>query len=175
MDEKMQQQIVQLVQAAMQGDQQANQQIQQIAQAAQQGNQQAAAIFQVIQQVAQQMQGVKAAKGAKLNYLRNLKNICPEGEELTYMKAGGKVCPVCKKKKVVSAQGGTATEQFKKEYDKKKKVQPAKKPTKMPTTYDKAKHDKLIKDFQKNGRKLPQERMDSLQWYNRNDPNAVGV
>lgn len=96
-EQQLQQQIVQLVQAAMQGDQNATQQIQQIMQAAQQGDQQAAQIAQMIQQVAQamqqqsQQQQVRAAKfGAKLNYLRQLKGKCPSG----YFKDGGK-CKKC--------------------------------------------------------------------------------
>ena len=40
-----------------------------------------------------------AKQGTKLEYIQRLKGICPEGYETTYMKAGGKVCPVCKKKK----------------------------------------------------------------------------
>ena len=93
----------------MSGDQQANQQINQIAQAAQQGDQQAAALFQVIQNVAKKMKGVKAQKGAKLNYIKSLKAQCTEDEELVYLKAGGKVCPVCQKKqKVQSAKCGGA-------------------------------------------------------------------
>lgn len=63
----MQQQVIQLVQAAMQGDQQANQSIKQIMDAAQKGDQQAAQIAQLIQQVVQQMQSSRKARlGAKL-------------------------------------------------------------------------------------------------------------
>ena len=100
-EQQLQQQIIALVQAAMQGDQQANQQIQQIMQAAQQGDQQAMQIAQMIQQVAQamQQQGVQAAKfGAKLNYFKQLKGICPEGYEMQVFKAGGRVCKKCMKK-----------------------------------------------------------------------------
>lgn len=124
----MQQQIVALVQAAMQGDQQAQQQIQQIAQAAQQGDQQAAQIAQMIQQVAQQLQGQQAqmAKfGAKLNYLKFLKGECPEGYEMQMFKRGGTVCKKCMKK----AQEGTQmpkptnpVEEFKCGYKMKKKA-----------------------------------------------------
>lgn len=122
MDEQqqLQQQIVQLVQAAMQGDQQATQQIQQIMQAAQQGDQQAAQIAQMIQQVAQQMQQqqVRAAKfGAKLNYIRQLKGQCPEGYKMEYYKRGGQLCKRCMK---AHSDGGevnqapkTVSEQFK--------------------------------------------------------------
>lgn len=99
-EQQLQQQIVQLVQAAMQGDQQATQQIQQIMQAAQQGNQQAAQIAQMIQQVAQQMQQqqVQAARfGAKLNYIKQLKGKCPEGYKMEYYKQGGQLCKKCMK------------------------------------------------------------------------------
>lgn len=105
-EQQLQQQIVQLVQAAMQGDQQATQQIQQIMQAAQQGNQQAVQIAQMIQQVAQQMQQqqVQAAKfGAKLNYIKQLKGQCPEGYKMEYYKEGGQLCKKCMK---VQQNGG---------------------------------------------------------------------
>jgi len=162
-------------------------------------------LFNVIQQVAQKLQGVKARQGAKLNYIKSLKSICKEGEELVYMKAGGKVCPVCQKKQVQAEKKGGAVDEFKAKRLKcggksKKKmetggfisktgdrikqtiddsVNSVKKPYKKtitPTrTYDKAKHDRLIKEYQRNGRKLPKEKMDSLQWYNRHDPNEEGV
>lgn len=117
MDE-LQQQVIQLVQAAMQGDQQATEQIKQIMQAAQQGNQQAAQIAQLIQQVAQDMQAqqVQAAKfGAKLNYIKQLRGQCPDGYEIKYFKQGGQLCKQCIKKQ----QGGkqempnTVARQFK--------------------------------------------------------------
>lgn len=98
-EQQIQQQIVQLVQASMQGDQQATQQIQQIMQAAQQGDQQAAQIAQMIQAVAQQLQQqqVRAAKfGAKLDYIRQLKGNCPQGYEVEYFSQGGKPCKRCK-------------------------------------------------------------------------------
>lgn len=120
MNEQMQQQIVQLVQMAMQGDEQANQQIQQIMQAAQQGDQQAAQIAKMIQQVAQQLQGqqVQAAKfGAKLNYIKYLRNQCPEGYEMQAFKKGGAICKKCIRKKqagdVMDAPRGNAVDQFK--------------------------------------------------------------
>lgn len=50
-------QLVALVQAALQGDDAANSQIQQIMQAAQQGNQEAKQLAGAIQQIAQQLQG----------------------------------------------------------------------------------------------------------------------
>lgn len=81
-----QQQIIQLVQAAMQGDQQATQTIQQVMQAAEQGDQQAQQLAQMIQQVAEQMKGqaTMAKWGSKLKYIKNLK----------YAK-GGKTCLEC--------------------------------------------------------------------------------
>ncbi len=49
--------------------------------------------------VSQKQQGIKQAKfGTKLDYIKQLKNICPEGYEIEFRKAGGTVCPVCKKK-----------------------------------------------------------------------------
>lgn len=132
--DQLQQQVVQLVQAAMQGNQQATQQIQQIAKAAQAGDQQAVQIYQLIQQVAQQMTQ-KAQKGAKLNYIKSLRNVCGENEELVYMKKGGKVCPVCQKKKVEKECGGGAVKLFKAKCGGKSKLQvggqvpPRKQPT----------------------------------------------
>lgn len=89
------QQVVQLVQAAAAGDQKATQQIEKIMQAAQQGNQEAIQIAQIIQKVVQAMQaqqGVKAQLGAKLAYINKLKGICPEGSEKVYLKNGGCMC-----------------------------------------------------------------------------------
>lgn len=109
MDEQMQQQIIALVQGAMQGDQQAQQQVQQIMQAAQQGNEQAIQLAQMIQQVAQQLQQqqVQAAKfGAKLNYIKYLKGKCPEGYEMQYFKSGGTLCKKCVAKKKKMMEGG---------------------------------------------------------------------
>ena len=60
-----------------------------------------------------QQKGIKAALGSKLNYIRKIKGLCPEGEELVYMKEGGKVCPVCQKK-AEKAQGGKKLEEKKK-------------------------------------------------------------
>ena len=82
------QQIMQLVQAAMQGDQKATQTIQQVIQAAEQGDQQAQQIAQMIQQVVQELKGqaTMAKWGSKLGYIKSLK----------YAK-GGKTCPECQK------------------------------------------------------------------------------
>ena len=92
-----QQQIIALVQAAMQGDKKATQQIQQIQAAAEQGDKSAAQIMQYIQQIMQQMQqqAQKAKQGAKLQYLAQLRGECPEGTHMTYYKAGGQICKKC--------------------------------------------------------------------------------
>jgi excinuclease UvrABC ATPase subunit len=86
MQQDIQQQVIQLVQAAMQGDQKATQTIQQVIQAAKQGDQQAIQLAQMIQQVMEQMKGqTQVAKmGSKLEYIKSLK----------YAK-GGKTCPTC--------------------------------------------------------------------------------
>lgn len=93
----MQQQVIALVQAAMQGDQKATETVNKIMEAAKSGDQQAMQIAQMIQQVAQKMQGqATAAKwGSKLNYIKSLK----------YAK-GGKTCPACEKKVEMKACGG---------------------------------------------------------------------
>lgn len=82
----MQQQVIQLVQAAMSGDEKATQTVNQIMEAAKAGDQQAMQLAQMIQQIAKQMQGqATAAKwGAKLSYIRSLKYA-----------NGGKACPTC--------------------------------------------------------------------------------
>lgn len=83
-----QQQVVALVQAAMQGDEKANQTVNQIMEAAKQGDQQAVKLAQLIQAVVQQMKGqaTSAKWGSKLSYIRSLK----------YAK-GGKACVACEK------------------------------------------------------------------------------
>ena len=67
--------------------------IQAIAQLAQQGDQNAIKAIQKLQG------STKAKLGAKLNYIKRLKGECPEGQELVYMKRGGRMCPVCVNKK----------------------------------------------------------------------------
>lgn len=58
----------------------------------------------VISQVSQKAAQV-ARHGAKLNFIQDLKGMCPDGYEPSYMKAGGKVCKICKKK--MQKLGGT--------------------------------------------------------------------
>lgn len=101
-------QVIQLVQAAMQGDEKATQTVQQIMEAAKQGDEQATQIAQLIQAVVQQMQGqAQAAKrGAKLSYLHSLKTGCPEGYSVSYNKKGGHLCKECIKQ---DAEGSKVT------------------------------------------------------------------
>jgi Zn ribbon nucleic-acid-binding protein len=66
----------------------------------------------MIQAVAQQMQQqqVQAARfGAKLNYIRNLKGLCPEGQEPKYFKVGGRLCKKCMKKQKMQGGGEAPT------------------------------------------------------------------
>ena len=113
-EQQLQEQIVQLVQDAMQGNQEATQKIQQIMQAAQQGDQQAVQLAQMIQQVAQQMQQVQSAKfGAKLNYVKQLKGKCPIGYEMRYYKVGGKLCSECIKEEKESKKPLNTIDAFK--------------------------------------------------------------
>lgn len=83
-----QQQVVALVQAAMQGDEKANQTVTQIMEAAKAGDQQATQLAQMIQAVVKQMQGqaTSAKWGSKLGYIKSLKYA-----------QGGKTCPACEK------------------------------------------------------------------------------
>lgn len=99
-EKDIQAQVVQLVQAAMQGDQKATEAINQIMSAAKQGDQQALQIAQLIQEVAKQMQGsaTSAKYGAKLAYIHSLKTGCPAGYKVAYNKKGGHLCKECVKK-----------------------------------------------------------------------------
>ena len=153
MNQDIQQQIVQLVQAAMQGNKEATQQINQIMAAAKQGDQKAMQLAKMIQAISQQMQGksTKAELGAKLNYIQRLKGNCPEGEELVYFKSGGKVDCGCVKKQ----NGGAAP--FKP--NNKKKVIP------MPKKYDGKKHERLALLNVDPKKKLTQAQTDSLNAY----------
>ena len=55
--------------------------------------------YQEFIQMIQQQQVQRAQRGAKLNYLKQLRGECPEGYEMQYYKVGGKVCKKCMKKK----------------------------------------------------------------------------
>ena len=112
------QQAVALVQAAMQGDQQANQTIQKIMQAAQQGDQQAAQVAQLLKAIVQQMKGSRKARlGAKLDYIKQSNGECPEGQEVVYFKKGGEICKVCAGKKMQDGGKSDPIKNFKKKKD----------------------------------------------------------
>ena len=113
------QQAIALVQAAMQGDQQANQTIQQIMQAAKQGDQQAVQVAKLLKAIVQQMQGSRKARlGAKLNYFKQTCE-CPEGQEVVYFKKGGELCKVCAGKKMQDGGKSDPIKEFKKRRNKK--------------------------------------------------------
>ena len=65
----------------------------------------------------QTKQAQKAEHGAKLQYLKSLKNKCNEDEELVYYKKGGSVNCGCKKKEeggeVIKAKSDNPVERFK--------------------------------------------------------------
>lgn len=109
------QQAIALVQAAMQGDQQANQTIQKIMQAAQQGDQQAVQVAKLLQAIAQQMKGSRKARlGAKLDYIKQSIGECPEGQEVVYFKKGGEICKICAGKKMQDGGKSDPIKNFKK-------------------------------------------------------------
>lgn len=109
------QQAIALVQAAMQGDQQANQTIQKIMQAAQQGDQQAAQVAQLLKSIVQQMKGSRKARlGAKLDYIKQSIGECPEGQEVVYFKKGGEICKMCAGKKMQDGGKSDPIKNFKK-------------------------------------------------------------
>lgn len=115
-EQDIQAQVKQLVQAVAAGDQQAAEQVKQIMQAAEQGDQQALQIAQMIQA---EIEAIKSAKrGAKLNYIKSLKGDCPDGEEVVYFQKGGQLCKACQKKhdKMIAEKGKklNPVEEFKK-------------------------------------------------------------
>lgn len=87
------QQIDQLINAAVQGNQEAAKQIEEIMKAAQQenANPQIVAIAQMIAQKLEKMK-VQAKYGSKLSYIKRLKDCCPEGSEIAFDKKGKKIC-----------------------------------------------------------------------------------
>lgn len=91
--ESIEQQIDALINAAIQGNQEAAKQIEEIMKAAQQqnANPQIVAIAQLIAQKLEKMK-VQAKYGSKLSYIKRLKGCCPEGSEIAYDKKGNKIC-----------------------------------------------------------------------------------
>lgn len=139
-----------------------------------------------------------AMNGTKLNYIKELKGICPEGYEIEYFATGGNVCSHCAKKKQIEeakcgkkmkaekhSEGGVSAtvnniqDDIKNKKNKQstnvntKSTAPKKAP--MPTKHDAKKHDLLIKKFQKNPKSMSTAQMDSLTTYNRLDPREDGV
>jgi hypothetical protein len=64
-------------------------------------------------------QGIKAALGAKLNYIRKIKGMCPDGQETYFFKEGGSIKSGCKPCMAKAQKGqelkkkGNAVDQFK--------------------------------------------------------------
>ena len=142
------QQAMSLVQAAMQGDQQANQTIQKIMQAAQQGDQQAAQVAQLLKAIVQQMKGSRKARlGAKLDYIKQSIGECPEGQEVVYFKKGGEICKVCAGKKMQDGGKSDPIKNFKK-----KKEQDAVKQAYQRNPYTRGKSAKEIAEMQRRNR-----------------------
>ena len=139
------QQAMSLVQAAMQGDQQANQTIQKIMQAAQQGDQQAAQVAQLLKAIVQKMKGSRKARlGAKLDYIKQSIGECPEGQEVVYFKKGGEICKVCAGKKMQDGGKSDPIKNFKK-----KKEQDAVKQAYQRNPYTRGKSAKEIAEMQR--------------------------
>ena len=69
--------------------------------------------YQQWKEAKKKKQATKAAHGSKLNYIKTLKHICPEGQELYYYKKGGNLECGCKGRKmeegakVEKAESGT--------------------------------------------------------------------
>ena len=130
-----------------------------------QGNEQA--LEQAMGQFLQEMQQApKARLGAKLNYVRSLRGLAPEGMEVEYYKEGGQV-----KKKFVKPAGGAKEKDGKKEiadFKKKKacggskmKFQPGgKAPKKEQWTKE---DDKKLLKYRLKGTKNPAEKRDSTE------------
>lgn len=110
--------IVQAIQAAQQGDQQAQQMLQSLVEIAKQGAQQPAQI---------------ARHGAKLSYIKRLRGICPEGEELVMFKKGGRVCKKCVEKKETGSELNPSGNKFDPYKNKNLSQQGA--PTSKPTSF----------------------------------------
>lgn len=108
--------VKELVARAMGGDQEAATEIQTILQKAEEGDQSVMDAALLIKQELQALQ--KAKLGAKLNYIKNLKGSCLEGEELVYFQKGGKVCSKCEKKhkeaEKINKPSNNVVEEFKK-------------------------------------------------------------
>ena len=100
-----QQALAQFIQGIAQVAQVDPQQVMQLAQQEPERLETAVQVFQQTQDTQQAAQAffqkeVQSAKrGAKLNYLKKLTGRCPEGQQLVYFKAGGRICSKCMAKK----------------------------------------------------------------------------
>lgn len=101
----------------------------------------------------------KAAKGAKLDYIKSLKHQCPEGEELYYYKKGGSVGCGCKKKEdggeVVKANMGIVAD-FKEDQKKKKQQQ---KPQQQQNSQQQQQNSKWTDEKDKELKKLSEKKI----------------
>lgn len=80
--------------------------MQAVQQYAQQSGMQPQQAMQQLIQMGQQAQTQSAKKGAKLQYLKYLTGICPEGTEVSYHKVGGVLCKKCVQKDIEAKKCG---------------------------------------------------------------------
>lgn len=117
-------QIVNIATEALQ-DQNKQQQIQQMMQSQDQNQAQQAAIIAGTMIAIQESQSQYAKMGAKLQYLKRLKSMCPDGYEVSYYANGGNIVKGCKKcqkaKKAMEGSKMSPIEEFKCGGKKKKK------------------------------------------------------
>lgn len=162
--------------------------------------QQPGAMKQLVNQIVnKQQKTTKAMNGTKLNYIKELKGICPEGYEVEYFAAGGHICSRCaakkkieeakcgKKMKAKKHEGGgvsAAVNDIKnqmKDNQQTPQKQTSKKQAPKKMVYNQKEHDRLIKEFQTNPKGKfsykgwPKAKQDSLTWFNANDPREDGV
>lgn len=78
------------------------------------------------QEFMQKMQGTPSRKlGGHLAYLNKLKGNCPDGEEMVYMKEGGRVCPKCMKKAEKAKPGTKLEKNAISDFKEKRKIAPS--------------------------------------------------
>ena len=78
------------------------------------------------QEFMQRMQGTPSRKlGGHLAYLNKLKGNCPDGEEMVYMKEGGRVCSKCMKKAEKAKPGTKLEKNAISDFKEKRKIAPS--------------------------------------------------
>lgn len=78
------------------------------------------------QEFMQRWQGTPSRKlGGHLAYLSKLKGNCPDGEEMVYMKEGGRVCPKCVKKAEKAKPGTKLEKNAISDFKEKRKIAPS--------------------------------------------------